>query len=1070
MLPRTHKALGRTRRQPRWFEPLEARHLLTGGPIISEFMASNQGWLEDGDGGSPDWIELFNPGDHEIDLAGYRLTDTPRNLARWTLPHLTLAAGQYLVVFASGAGAEGYVDAAGYLHTNFQLNREGEYLALVAPDTTIAWEYRGANGGFPEQLPNISYGVAQPLPADGGPIEIGYLATPTPGGPNGSAAEVFSGFVADVQFSVDHGFLAAAQVVEITTSTPGATIVYTVDGSVPSLDNGVPIPAAGAAERPIAQVPVSTTTTLRAAAFRQDYLPAPARTRTYIFVPEVVAQGNTPPGYPTGWKSGPQTLPADYEMDPEITQQPAYRDIMDDALLAIPTISIVTDIDNLFDPDVGIYMNPEQRGAAWERPASVELIYPDGRPGFQVDAGLRIQGGASRMPGLSPKHSFRLLFNRDYGDAKLRYPLFGPDAVAEFDTIVLRAGFNQSWIHTNEFQGDNRGRAQYVRDQWAKLTQRAMGNVAPHSNYAHLYLNGLYWGLYNPTERPSAPFAASYFGGDKADYDVINSGSLVDGDLAAFNRLFELAARNLVGDAEYQAVAEMLDIDAFIDYMILNQYGGNLDWDSHNWYAFRRREPGGKFYWIAWDSEFMLIDKLDNVLQEDSGPGGKGPGHLFLQLIENEQFGNRFADRITAHFVGDGALTVDNVIRRWNSLSDTIVDAVVAESARWGDYRRDVDRGLAPLELYERDVQWMAERNRLLNDYFPARGQIVLKQYIEAGLYTDIPVPLFSQDGGSVAPGFELSMNVPSGSIYYTLDGTDPKAGVATTASTTLLSSEAATRALVPANGDLLADWTSPEFNDAGWKTGTTGVGYERRTGYQDLIGLDVNTEMFDKNTTVYIRVPFELDDPATIDRLVLNIKYDDGFVAWLNGVEVARRNAPDPLDWDSQASASRSDRLAVEYEAINVSGFLDRLRPGRNLLAIQGLNGRLRDDDLLIVPELIGGVVTDPGASGSARLYTGPIALTQDTVVRARTSLGGDWSSINEAQFRVIDQPIPLPGDANRDGMFNSSDLTLVFQAGQYEDVLPGNSTWAEGDWNGDGDVTSADIVLAFQLNDYAE
>ena len=134
-------------------------------------------------------------------------------------------------------------------------------------------------------------------------------------------------------------------------------------------------------------------------------------------------------------------------MDPEVTQNPAYSDIIDDALLSIPTISIVTDVNNLFDPETGIYMNPEERGVAWERPASVELIFPDGADGFQEDAGLRIQGGFSRKPGESPKHSFRLLFKSVYGDSKLRFPLFGPDAVEEFDTVILRAGFNQSWIH-----------------------------------------------------------------------------------------------------------------------------------------------------------------------------------------------------------------------------------------------------------------------------------------------------------------------------------------------------------------------------------------------------------------------------------------------------------------------------------------------------------------------------------------------------------------------------------------------------------------------------------------------
>ena len=402
-------------------------------------MASNQGWLQDGDQNSSDWIEVFNAGDQDVDLAGYGLTDDPQNLFRWVFPHINLPAGAYLVVFASGQNAVNHVDAAGYLHTNFQLDRQGEYLAPVAPNNVILSEFRAANGVYPEQHTNISYGIAQPLPNDEtSPLVEGFQTTPTPGTQNVPADAVYSGFVDDPQFSLDHGFFQVAQQIEIIANTPGATIVYTTDGSTPTAEHGTKIPASDAQTPPVARVSIVTTTPLRAVAIKDDFLPSNVETRTYLFSNDVIARDNSPTGYPSGWKSNSQFLPADYEMDPEITQHPAYRDILDEALLSIPTLSIVTDIDNLFDNDTGIYMNPESDGADWERPSSVELIYPDGRDGFQADAGLRIQGGASRLPGLSPKHSFRLLFKRDYGSAKLEYPLFGPDAAAEFDTVILR--------------------------------------------------------------------------------------------------------------------------------------------------------------------------------------------------------------------------------------------------------------------------------------------------------------------------------------------------------------------------------------------------------------------------------------------------------------------------------------------------------------------------------------------------------------------------------------------------------------------------------------------------------
>ena len=98
----------------------------------------------------------------------------------------------------------------------------------------------------------------------------------------------------------------------------------------------------------------------------------------------------------------------------------------------------------MFGPE-GIYSNPAQTGLAWERVTSVELIHPDDQPGFQVDAGIRIQGGAFRRHDLTKKKSFRLAFRQRYGASKLIYPFFVDGSVDEFDNIVLRANNNDGW-------------------------------------------------------------------------------------------------------------------------------------------------------------------------------------------------------------------------------------------------------------------------------------------------------------------------------------------------------------------------------------------------------------------------------------------------------------------------------------------------------------------------------------------------------------------------------------------------------------------------------------------------
>lgn len=168
---------------------------------------------------------------------------------------------------------------------------------------------------------------------------------------------------------------------------------------------------------------------------------------------------------------------------------------------------------------------------------------------------------------------------------------------------------------------------------------------------------------------------------------------------------------------------------------------------------------------------------------------------------------------------------------------------------------------------------------------------------------------------------------------------------------TVLLSIGAPAAAWVPTDGALGLTWTEVAFDDGTWTEGTTGVGYD----YPGLIGLDVRA-MYGVNQTVYARIPFHLESLASVDRLVLRMKYEDGFVAYLNGSEVARSNAPvvSLLNWNSGATATHDDAEAVVFEDFDITAFKDRLLEGDNVLAIHGLNTSLTSSDLLILPELV--------------------------------------------------------------------------------------------------------------------
>ncbi|MGE5611715.1 MAG: chitobiase/beta-hexosaminidase C-terminal domain-containing protein, partial [Bacillota bacterium] len=333
-----------------------------------------------------------------------------------------------------------------------------------------------------------------------------YFTAPTPGAAN-SLSSVW-GFVADTKFSHDRGFYEAPFSVTITTTTPDAQLRYTTDGSEPTPTNGLLYTG---------PIPIATTTVLRAMAFKAGFISSNVDTQTYLFLNNVIQQPASPGGFPKV-NSG---INWDYEMDPNVVNNPAYRSEIIDDLKSIPSLSLVADTDELFGLE-GIYQNAGKSGPAWERAASVEWINPDGSQGFQIDAGLRMYGAAGRSDRY-PKHSFRLLFKDQYGAGKLKYPvfenaLFGNSAVDEFDTLVLRGGFNNTWTYGKV--SDDLKHAQYLQDAFAAATQLAMGEPAPHQQFVHLYINGLYWGLYAVAERPSAPFAASYVGGKKEDYDA----------------------------------------------------------------------------------------------------------------------------------------------------------------------------------------------------------------------------------------------------------------------------------------------------------------------------------------------------------------------------------------------------------------------------------------------------------------------------------------------------------------------------------------------------------------------
>jgi len=209
--------------------------------------------------------------------------------------------------------------------------------------------------------------------------------------------------------------------------------------------------------------------------------------------------------------------------------------------------------------------------------------------------------------------------------------------------------------------------------------------------------------------------------------------------------------------------------------------------------------------------------------------------------------------------------------------------------------------------------------------------------------------------------------------------------------------------ASVPVGDSLGTTWLETSFNHLGWLNGTNGVGYEVGTGYESLIHLDVKTQMDNIVQSCYIRIPFTVDDPSVFYSFALWMRYDDGFVAYLNGQEVARSNAPAPLTWNSGAAAGHDDSQAIVPEPFNISEFINLLQTGTNVLAIHGLNYGLGSTDFLIVSKLTATkLINEPSNKlvlkemGSSKLVLNEISSAQSGTFRVELmNCGNDSISL---------------------------------------------------------------------------
>jgi hypothetical protein len=929
--------------------------------VINEFMASNNSDSDINDpyGDYDDWIEIYNYGDVSIDLAGMYLTDNLGNPTKWQVPsgypeQTTVPPDGFVVFWADEEPTEGP------LHTTFKLSAGGEEIGLFdtdgnTPVDTIV---------FGEQTTNISYGRYPDANNN-----WRFFPTPTPLADNNGA---YLGVIEQVEFSHTRGFCDTSFNLTLACVTSGVNIYYTTDGRSPIVGE-MPAPTSIQYMTPIA---VNSTKYIRAAAIKTGWMPSRTETHTYIF-------GASAP------------------------------------VKSMPAMAIVGDpTESLWAPN-GVMAHPTGTGILWEKPISLEVINNLAGTDYQIDCGIRVHGNQRSDYTIGDdwltctsndwnsnlnwnKFSFRFYFRSIYGDNRFDFPLFPYEPEGEKkQAIVLRGGKNDGCVP-------------FIRDEWVRRLFRKMGGVQITGALVNLYINGVYKAYYNPCNRDNSQFFEEWYGTDN-EFDVITNSGIRDGDSIAWDSFLNfIDTYDLADTNNYEYVAGKFDITHFIDYLIVQIYSSNFDWPNNNWTLHHERSDDSKFRFTIWDAEGietwflgLSCERCYLMAFEDCpsyDPQGLNNGpwpicRIYRALKANPNFRQLFADRIHKHFNNYGTLTQDNLNALWSQTFSEVSPVL---------YSTTVLQAIFIPELF-----------------IPVRRAYVLAAFEENSLFDlSLGAPVFYVNsvykyGGYVSTSDTFTITDPcssGGTIYYTTDGSDPRTPATrysyTTPTLTFVLDNANKKVLVPGS-DIGTTWRggSEPYDDSSWTSGSGGVGYERSSGYDPYIGIDVETAMYNKNGTCYIRIPFTIDanNLDDINSLVLRMRYDDGFVAYINGTEVKRAYAPTTPVWNSLATTSREASSA--FESFDISSYISALHAGTNILAIHGLNGTsTTSTDFLISTELEAPgettifSETDANVSPTAIQYTGGFTINKSTNLKSRIYKSGakEWSALNEAVYTL--------------------------------------------------------------------
>lgn len=352
----------------------------------------------------------------------------------------------------------------------------------------------------------------------------------------------------------------------------------------------------------------------------------------------------------------------------------------------LPVISLCADSLDLFGYETGIlvpgiHFDPEnpkytgnyyQKGSDWERQCNVECYRGD-ECVFNQQAGLRTHGDNARS--LNQK-GLKLYARKEYGKKRFQHDLFDQTDLREFKRLVLKP-WCCSWT--------NAGVEDYICSQMAAMLNLEWRACCP----VVMYLNGEYWGIYYLMERPDEHYLEDHFDVDSEDCNIVNNwtGTMDCGNNDNFMTLMAwLQDVDLSDSTEYARLCSLVDVDCFIDYMVLETFIKNRDWPANNMRCWQ--EGHGRWRWIFFDGDAALKDVSTDIFDivtytgVDTYPSSREASLMFRKLLENQGFLERFCSRYRFLTLHD--LAYANTYPSWLKIQQALEREIPSQSERFG--------------------------------------------------------------------------------------------------------------------------------------------------------------------------------------------------------------------------------------------------------------------------------------------------------------------------------------------------------------------------------------------------